>query len=322
MHGQQKSFKNLMMILLTGASGFVGKGVLKTAQQRSLKIRPVYRSMDSAKGQPNAVLVSELDGVADWSQALQCVDVVIHAAARAHIMREEVLDPLVEYRRVNVEGTLNLARQAAAAGVRRFIFISSIKVNGEASAPGRPFTADDTPSPEDAYGLSKAEAEEELKHVAQETGMALTIIRPPLIYGPDVKGNLATLISWVRRGMPLPLAGVTHNRRSLVGIDNLVDLILLCADHPKAANQIFLICDREDLSTTELLRKIGRALGRPTRLIWVPAWLISFMADLGGKQAISQRLLGTLQLDINKTCELLNWKPSVSLDEGLRRAVE
>lgn len=311
-----------MTVLLTGASGFVGKALLKTAQQRSLKIRPVFRSMDSAKVHPEAVLVSGLDGAADWSQALKGIDVVIHAAARAHIMQEEALDPLAEYRRVNVEGTLNLARQAAAAGVRRFVFISSIKVNGEATAPGRPFTANDAPAPEDAYGLSKAEGEAQLKQVAQETGMEVTIIRPPLIYGPGVKGNLASLIRWVCRGLPLPLGGVTHNRRSLVGLDNLVDLILVCADHPKAANQTFLISDGEDLSTTELLKRIGKALKQPARLLWVPAGAISFMAGLVGKKVISQRLLGSLQVDIHKTCELLDWKPSVAVDEGLRRAVE
>lgn len=311
-----------MTVLLTGASGFVGKAVLKTAQQRSLKIRPVFRSMDSAKGHPEAVLVSGLDGAADWSQALKGVDVVIHAAARAHIMREEALDPLAEYRRVNVEGTLNLARQAAAAGVRRFVFISSVKVNGEATAPGRPFTADDAPAPEDAYGQSKAEAEAQLKQLAQEMGMEVTIIRPPLIYGPGVKGNFASLVRWVHRGLPLPLAGVTHNRRSLVGLDNLVDLILVSADHPKAANQTFLISDGEDLSTTELLKRIGKALKQPACLLWVPAGAISFMAGLVGKKVISQRLLGSLQVDIHKTCELLDWKPSVAVDEGLRRAVE
>lgn len=311
-----------MTVLLTGASGFVGKAVLKTAQQRGLNIRPVFRSLDSAKGYPEAVLVSGLDGAADWSQALQGVDVVIHAAARAHIMREEALDPLAEYRRVNVEGTLNLARQAAAAGVRRFVFISSIKVNGEATAPDHPFTAGDNPAPEDAYGVSKAEAEAQLKLVAQETGIEVTIIRPPLIYGPGVKGNFASLISLVRRGLPLPLGGVTHNRRSLVGLDNLVDLILVCADHPKAANQTFLISDGEDLSTTELLRKVAKALRQPARLLWVPAGLISFMAALLGKKAISERLVGSLQVDIRKTCEMLNWKPSVAVDEGLRRAVE
>lgn len=311
-----------MTVLLTGASGFVGKAILKTAQHRSLKIRPVYRSMDSGNGQSEAVLVSGLDGAADWSAALQGVDVVIHAAARAHIMREESLDPLAEYRRVNVEGTLNLARQAAAAGVRRFVFISSIKVNGESTAPGYPFTADDIPAPQDAYGLSKAEAEKQLKLLAQETGMEVTIIRPPLIYGPGVKGNLASLISWVRRGLPLPLRAVTHNHRSLVGLDNLVDLILVCADHPKAANQTFLISDGEDLSTTELLRMIAKALGRSARLLWIPTGAISLIADLLGKKVISQRLLGSLQVDISKTCTLLNWKPPVSVDEGLRRAVQ
>lgn len=311
-----------MTILLTGASGFVGKAVLKTARQRGLNIRPVFRSLDLAKGYPEAVLVSGLDGAVDWSKPLQGVDVVIHAAARAHIMRVEALDPLAEYRRVNVEGALNLARQAAAVGVRRFVFISSIKVNGEGTAQGRPFTADDIPAPEDAYGLSKAEAEEQLKQVAQETGMEVTMIRPPLIYGPGVKGNFASLISWVRRGLPLPLRDVTHNLRSLVGLDNLVDLILVCAHHPKAANQIFLISDGEDLSTTELLRKIGKALGRPARLLWVPAGLISFMAGWLGKGMITQRLLSSLQVDMGKTCELLDWKPSVAVDEGLRRAVE
>lgn len=316
------SASGLGTVLLTGASGFVGKGVLKTAQRRGLKIRPVFRTLGSAREQNHAVLVSELDGLADWSQALEGVDVVIHAAALAHIMRGKAFDPLAEYRRVNVEGTLNLARQAVVAGVRRFVFISSIKVNGEATALGHPFTADDAPAPEDAYSFSKAEAEAELKRVANETGMELTIIRPPLIYGPGVKGNFASLISWVRRGLPLPLGAVTRNRRSLVGLDNLVDLILVCAEHPKAARQTFLISDGEDLSTTELLKKIGKALGRPARFIWVPAGLISVIAGLVGKRAISQRLLGSLQVDIHKTCDLLDWKPSVAVDEGLRRAVE
>jgi nucleoside-diphosphate-sugar epimerase len=311
-----------MTILLTGASGFVGKTVLKTAQQRHQKIRPVYRSMHAAKGQADAVLVSELDGASDWSQALQGIDVVIHAAARAYINQEHILDPLAEYRRVNVEGSLNLARQAATAGVRRFVFISSIKVNGESTDLGRPFTADDTPAPSDFYGLSKAEAELQLKHVSQETGMEMTIIRPPLIYGYGVRGNLALLICWLRQGIPLPLGGVTLNRRSLVGLDNLVDLILLCAKHPNAANQTFLVSDGEDLSTTELLRKICMALGRQPCLLCVPVGVISLMARLIGKKVIFQRLLNSLQVDITKTCELLDWKPSMSADEGLRRAVE
>jgi nucleoside-diphosphate-sugar epimerase len=311
-----------MTILLTGASGFVGKAILKTAQKRGLRIRPVFRSMHSAKDHLEAVLVPKLDGVTDWSQALKGVDLVIHAAARTHVMRDDEHDPLAEYFRVNVAGTLNLARQAVEAGVRRFVFISSIKVNGEVTLPGHPFTPEDATAPKDAYGLSKAEAEAQLKQLAHETGMEVTIIRPPLVYGPGVTGNFGSLISCVRRGLPMPLGGVSHNKRSLVGLDNLVDLILVCGEHPKAANQIFLISDGEDLSTSELVRKIGTALGRPARLFWLPAGVIVLVAWLIGKERVSQRLLGSLQVDIRKTCELLDWKPSVAVDEGLRGAME
>lgn len=311
-----------MTVLLTGASGFVGRAVLDAAKQRGINVRPVFRTPDSANKHSGAVLVPGLDGEADWSQALQGVDAVIHAAARAHVMDEVALDSLTEYRRVNVQGTSNMARQAAAAAVRRFVFISSIKVNGEKTSIGRPFTAEDAPAPEDAYGLSKAEAETELRRIAEETGMEVTIIRPPLIYGPGVKGNFSSLVNWVRQGLPLPLGGLTYNRRSLVSLDNLVDLLLVCVEHPKAANQTFLISDGEDISTTELLRKIGKALSRPARLLWVPAGLLVLMASLLGKRAISQRLLGSLQVDIYKTGELLDWKPLVSVDEGLRKALE
>lgn len=311
-----------MTVLLTGASGFVGRAVLEAAKQRGVELRPVFRSLVSAKSHPGAVVVPGLDGETDWFQELQGVDVVIHAAARAHVMREEVLDPLTEYRRVNVQGTSNLARQAAVAGVRRFVFISSIKVNGEATLPGRPFRANDAPAPEDAYGISKAEAETELRRIAQETGMEVTIIRPPLIYGPGVKGNFSRLMNWVRRGVPLPLGSVTQNRRSLVGLDNLVDLIWVCVDHPKALNQNFLISDGEDLSTTELLKRIGKAMNRPVHLLRVPTGLIGIMTSLLADRVTSQRLLGSLQVDISETCELLDWRPSVAVDEGLRRAME
>lgn len=310
-----------MKLLLTGASGFVGKAILKVAQERGYKVRPVYRSMDDVKKHHDAVLVSDLDDATDWSQALQGIDVLVHAAARAHIMREEALDPLAEYRRVNVQGTVNLARQAAAAGVQRFVFISSIKVNGERTMPGCPFTADDDPAPEDAYGRSKAEAEVQLKHVALETGMEIAIIRPPLIYGVGVKGNFANLVNWVNSGLPLPLGGARHNLRSFVSLDNLVDLILVCVDHLQAANRTFLISDGEDVSTAELLKKIGKALGRPAHLLWVPVPLISLFASLLGKRVISERLLCSLQVDMLKTCMLLDWRPVVGMDEGLRRAL-
>ena len=270
---------------------------------------------------PDCVAVGNIDGNTVFSEALAEVDVVIHAAARAHIMRDEVDDPLAEYRKVNVDGTLNLARQAVAAGVRRFVFLSSIKVNGEATAQGSPFQADDVPVPEDAYGVSKLEAEQGLMRVMAETGMEVVIIRPPLVYGSGVKGNFASMIKLIDRGVPLPL-GAIHNKRSLVGIDNLVDLIIRCIDHPTAANQVFLVGDGEDVSTTQLLRDVAKAMGKAARLIPVPAGMLQFGAILLGKKVMAQRLLSSLQVDISKTCELLDWKPPYTVEEGLRRCFE
>jgi len=236
-------------------------------------------------------------------------------------MKDGTADPLAEYRRVNVEGTLKLARQAAAAGVKRFVFISSIKVNGEATFNKNAFFADDDPAPEDAYGQSKLEAELGLMQLAEETRMEVVIIRPPLVYGPSVKGNFSSMIKLVQMGLPLPL-GAIHNKRSLVGIDNLVDLIIRCIDHPAATNQVFLAGDGEDLSTTELLRGVGNAMGKPTRLIPVSAGLLQLGATLLGRKDMAQRLLGSLQVDISKTCELLDWKPPYTVEEGLRRCFE
>ena len=304
--------------LLTGATGFVGQAILsRLLASRSHEVTAALRSVT---GFDRCVAhgIGDLTGSTNWSTSLTNQQVVIHAAARAHIMKDEVADPLAEYRRVNVEGTLNLARQAAAAGVRRFIFISSVKVNGEQSPPGRPFTAEDIPSPADPYGVSKWEAEQGLQRLAAETGMELVIIRPPLVYGPGVKGNFASMIKLVEKGLPLPL-GAIHNKRSLVAVDNLVDLIITCIDHPVAANQVFLAGDGQDLSTTELLRGVARAMGRPARLIPVPASLLMLGATILGKKAVAQRLLGSLQVDIAKARNLLGWEPPVSVDEGLKR---
>jgi len=308
-----------MNILLTGASGFLGGKILKTLDRLGgFDIALALRSQGSYSA-AIAHVVGELSADTEWSVALTGRQLVIHAAARAHIMKDEVADPLAEYRRVNVEGTLNLARQAAAAGVKRFIFISSIGVNGNINTC--PFTADDRPNPAESYAQSKWEAEQGLWKIQQETGMELVIIRPPLVYGPSAPGNFGSLVRWIEKGIPLPL-GAIHNRRSLVGIDNLVDLIIRCINHPAAANQVLLAGDGEDLSTTELLRAVGKAIGRPARLIPVPAAVLQCGATLLGKQAMAQRLLGSLQVDISKTCELLDWKPPYTVEEGLRRCFE
>lgn len=310
-----------MKVLLTGASGFLGGILVRELERRKdMTLSVALRSPKSGLCSVSYV-VGEFSADTDWSAAVARQQVVVHAAARAHVMNDEVADPLAEYRRVNVAGTLNLARQAAGAGVQRLIFISSIKVNGEATQQGRPFTVNAEPAPEDPYGLSKLEAEQGLMKLAAETGMEVVIIRPPLVYGPGVKGNFASMIKLVEKGIPLPL-GAVHNKRSLVGIDNLVDLIIRCIDHPGAANQVFLAGDGEDLSTTELLRGVGKAMGRPARLIPVPAGLLQLGATLLGKRAVAQRLLGSLQVDISKTCERLDWKPPFTVEQGLRRCFE
>lgn len=249
------------------------------------------------------------------------VEQIVHLAARVHVMNDKSSDPFTEFRRVNVEGTVNLARQAADAGVRRFVFLSSIKVNGEFTQEGRPFTADDAPAPQDPYGVSKHEAERLLQQIAVETDMEVVIIRPPLVYGPGVKANFASMMRWLARGVPLPLAAVTENRRSLVALDNLVDLIVTCLSHPAAANQTFLVSDGEDLSTADLLRRMGAALDHPARLFYTPPALLKLGIQVV-KPGIYQRLCGSLQLDIAKTRQMLSWNPPVSVDEGLLRAAQ
>ena len=246
----------------------------------------------------------------------------MHLAARVHVMNDKSPDPLAEFRRVNVEGTVALARQAAIAGVRRFVFLSSVKVNGEFTEAGHLFTEDDAPAPEDSYAVSKYEAEQLLRQIAAETGMEVVIIRPPLVYGPGVKANFESMMRCLARGVPLPLAAVTNNRRSLVALDNLVGLIVTCLNHPAAANQTFLVSDGKDLSTAQLLKRMGAAIGQPARLFYLPPTLLKLGASVLNRPGIYQRLCGSLQLDIAKTRQLLGWTPPVSVDEGLRRAAE
>ncbi len=306
-----------MKIVLTGATGFLGTHLNHTlCSMLGVTVTPVSR-----RGGLGSVIARKIQGDTLWDDVLRGQDVVIHTAARAHVMIDESVEPLMEYRCVNVDGTLNLARQAASIGVKRFIFISSIKVNGEQTRPGRPFTEADLPAPQDAYGISKFEAEQGLQEIASETDMEVVIIRPPLVYGQGVKGNFASMIKLVAKGIPLPL-GCIHNQRSLVSVDNLVDLIVTCLEHPAAANQIFLAGDGKDLSTTELLQGVANAMSAPARLISIPGSLLLFCATLIGKKQVAQRLVGSLQVDIKKARDLLGWTPPISIEEGLRRCFE
>jgi len=313
---------SLVKILVTGATGFVGSALVDRLRSDGVfSVRTALRDA-VAIGQgrfDTPVVVGDLKPDTDWRHSLDGIQTVVHLAARVHVMRETATDSLSEFRRVNVEGTVNLARQAISAGVRRFIFVSSIKVNGESTLRGKPFHADDAPSPIDPYGISKYEAEIELRRLALESGMEVVIIRPPLVYGPGVKANFQTMIRWVWRGIPLPLGAVTSNRRSLVSLDNIVDFIVTCVNHPAAANQTFLVSDGESLSTAALLQRMGEALGRPARLIPVPVSLLKLGATMLGKSGVAQRLCGSLEVDISKTQELLGWIPPISIDEGLRR---
>lgn len=308
-----------MTILVTGAHGFVGKALLESLQRQELLVRRVLKSYHPKIANADDYVVADLSDETDWTFALRGVSQIIHLAARVHVMNDRSPDALAEFRRVNVQGTVNLARQAAEAGVKRFIFLSSIKVNGELTEMGKPFTADDEPAPEDPYGISKYEAEQALRQIASDSGMELVVIRPPLVYGPGVKANFESMMKWLAKGVPLPLGAITGNRRSLVALDNLIDLIVTCLNHPNAANQIFLVSDGEDISTTDLLIHMGKALGRPARLFYMPLVLLKVGALLMRKKSVYQRLTGSLQLDITKTQKLLDWTPPVTLDEGLRR---
>ncbi|MCB5187687.1 SDR family oxidoreductase [Methylobacillus caricis] len=304
-------------LLITGGTGFVGHRLLQQLNSRSVSVISAGRQ---SKENTKVIdyVVDEIDRSTAWLPILTGVNVIIHLAARVHVMQDEHHNPLKAFRETNVKGTINLARQAASAGVKRFIFVSSIKVNGEQTLSGRPYTTDSAAMPQDAYGISKYEAEQQLLALAKETGMEVVVIRPPLVYGPGVKGNFASLMKWARAGIPLPL-GAIHNRRSLVAVDNLVSLMITCIDHPFAANQIFLVSDGEDMSTSDLSRRLAKAAGASSRLIPVPAGLLKVGLTVLGKRMIAQRLLGSLQVDISKTREVLGWTPPISVDEGLRR---
>lgn len=305
------------MILLTGSTGFIGQRLSTALPQDRLR-RLIRRHPNDDK---TNTFISSIDSSAQYYNALEGVDVVIHTAARAHVMADNPDDSLSIYREVNTAGTINLASQAAECGVRRFIFLSSIKVNGEFTDIGKPFTHDELVAPTDPYAISKAEAEQELLAISERSDMEVVIIRPPLVYGPAVKANFASIIKLAKKNFPLPF-GAIYNKRSLVAVDNLVDLILTCIEHPEAANKIFLVSDDHDLSTTELFQMITRAAGKKPKLIPFPQNWLEFSGRILGKSAITERLCGNLQVDITHTKKTLNWRPPVSVEEGIRRCLD
>lgn len=312
-----------MKLLVTGATGFIGRALI--TRLLTFNDYQIYASVRRLVSDfPSAVNQWKFDGVflnTNWENALQGIDCVIHTAARVHVMQDTANNPIDEFRKINTSGTLNLARQAAESGVKRFVYLSSIKVNGEATVKGSPFTSDNIFIPTDPYALSKYEAEQELLKLAAESQMEVVVIRPPLVYGPGVKANFLGMMKWVYKGIPLPF-GAINNIRSFVSLDNLVDLILTCIEHPAAANQVFLVSDGEDLSTTELLKRVAISLDKKPRLISVNQQLLEFSLTLIGKRKIAQRLCNSLQVEISKTKKLLNWTPPVSVDDGLRKTAE
>ena len=302
-------------ILLTGATGFVGQNLAQALIKKNAALICSVRKPTHIIG-ADCRLVDDLSPSTDWRHCLDGVATVIHCAARVHVMQEKANDPLQLFRQINVAGTLQLAKQAATAGVKQFIFLSSVKVNGEKTEIGSAFTEDCESQAIDPYGISKFEAEQALFELGRNTGMAITVIRPPLIYGPGVGANFLSMLGWVQRGIPLPL-GTLQNKRSFVFIDNLVSLILCCIQNPRASNQVFLVSDGHDMSTTQLLKKSAASFGVSSRLLPCPAWLLILMATLLGKKAVADRLCESLQIDISKTSRILEWTPPYTVEQGL-----
>ena len=307
-------------ILVTGASGFVGRALCDFAAAKGFVVQKAARNAGGLPSTDAKFVNGPIDEATNWRSALLGTSYVVHLAARVHVMRDVAANPLLEFRRVNVEGTLNLGRQAANAGVKRFVFISSIGVCGVQTSSGEAFSENNQPNPHNDYALSKCEAELGLMRIAAETGLEVVTIRPPLVYGVNAPGNFGSLMRAVKSGVPLPL-GAVRNQRSLVALDNLVDFIVTAIIHPQAADQTFLVSDGQDMSTTELVRGMAKAAGVPARLLPVPVWALQAGASLLGKGDAVQSLCGNLQVDILKARSLLGWVPPVSVEEGLRRAM-
>ena len=308
-----------MKVMVTGAGGFIGQKLCSVLEDSGFEIVPVFRArqVDREKGVRNAVFDKNIDATTDWTNELIDVEVVVHLAARAHVMHGGEAGDLARLREINVEGAKSLAKQAAQSGVNRFIYLSSIKVNGE-QTDDQPFSADQAPNPEDSYAISKMETEEALRKIQKTTNMEVVIIRPPLVYGPGVKGNLLALVKLIGKGVPLPL-GAVDNRRDLVSIYNLCDLIEVCILHPAAPGDTLLVSDNESISTTEMIRYIANGLNRNARFIPVPIWALKYLAGLFGKKAKVEKLTGNLQIDMSPTQQVLDWNPPLTVAESFRK---
>jgi nucleoside-diphosphate-sugar epimerase len=314
--------KQTLRILVTGATGFVGSALMDRLLREQVRLAAAVLAGEDATHLPEAVervIVEPLSPSSDYSLALQQAEIVVHLAARVHIMQDTAADPLLEFRNVNLHGTARLARQAAAAGVRRFVFVSTVKVHGEETSI--PYREDAPLAPLDPYGISKLEAETALHQIALETGLEVVVVRAPLVYGPGVKANFRQLMKVVNRGIPLPFASIS-NRRSLVFVGNLVDAFSCCASDPRAAGQTFLVSDGEDVSTPELLRRVAFALAKPCRLLPFPASLMRLAGRISGRSQAVERLLGSLQVDSSKIGRELGWTAPFTMQQGLKKTAE
>jgi nucleoside-diphosphate-sugar epimerase len=309
----------LKEVLVTGANGFIGRALCERMIAEEWQVRGAVRSPASLLTGFEPAVVGAIGLDTDWSNALTGINTVVHLASRVHVMNDTTDDPIAEFCRVNVAGTERLARIAAKTGVRRFVYLSSVKVNGEGGPVS--YTERDTPAPQDPYGISKWEAEQVLHKIAAESGLEVVIIRPPLVYGPEVKANFLRMIEVVNRDIPLPLASIS-NRRSLIYLGNLIDAIVACTAHPKAAGQMYLVSDGEDVSTPELIRSVAAALGKPARLFPFPPALMRLAGRLTGKSEAVERLLGSLTIDSTKIRRELNWKPPYTMNQGLKETAK
>ena len=307
-----------MRILVTGANGFIGGVLCRDLAERGFKVRGAVRKSMALPSGVETIPVGSMDEDTDWSSALENVDCVIHLAARVHVMSETAIDPLSEFRKVNVEGTKKLAYSSARAGVKRLVYVSSVKVNGEATA--RPFTEEDEPAPQDPYGISKLEAEQALCKISEETGLEIVILRPPLVYGPGVGGNFVKLLQWIEKGLPFPLGSVM-NRRSMIYVENLVHALIHCANHPDAKGEAFLVADRETISTPDLIFRLSEKMNRKARVLAFPVSILAFFGKIAGKSAEIERLTCSLEIDSSKIMNKLGWIPPFSLEDGFEKTV-